>query len=142
MDTKLTIKLDNEVISRAKKYAQNRKTSLSKMIESFLDSVTKDETDDIEITPLVKSLSGVVRLPENFDYKKERADFLIKSTPEMKRIFLTQILYLTFLHTECHILLPPNYFPLADKKKLSFPFQHSAWLTLITYYQNNILKRR
>ncbi len=78
MDTKLTIKLDNEVISRAKKYAQNRKTSLSKMIESFLDSVTKDETDDIEITPLVKSLSGVVRLPENFDYKKERADFLIK----------------------------------------------------------------
>jgi len=78
MDTKLTIKLDNEVISRAKKYAQNRKTSLSKMIESFLDSVTKDETDDIEITPLVRSLSGVVRLPENFDYKKERADFLIK----------------------------------------------------------------
>jgi len=78
MDTKLTIKLDNEVISRAKRYAQNRRTSLSKMIESFLDSVTKDESDDIEITPLVKSLSGVVRLPENFDYKKERTDFLIK----------------------------------------------------------------
>ena len=78
MDTKLTIKLDNDVISRAKRYAQHRRTSLSKMIESFLDSVTKNESDDIEITPLVKSLSGVIKLPEIYDYKKERTDFLIK----------------------------------------------------------------
>jgi macrodomain Ter protein organizer (MatP/YcbG family) len=78
MNTKLTIKLDNDVISRAKRYAQHRRTSLSRMIESFLDSVTKNETDDIEITPLVKSLSGVIRLPEDFDYKKERTDYLVK----------------------------------------------------------------
>jgi macrodomain Ter protein organizer (MatP/YcbG family) len=78
MDTKLTIKLDNDVISRAKRYARHRRTSLSRMIESFLDSVTQNETDDIEITPLVKSLSGVIKLPEDFDYKKERTDYLIK----------------------------------------------------------------
>ena len=70
MDTKLTIKLDNDVISRAKRYAQHRRTSLSKMIESFLDSVTKNESDDIEITPLVKSLSGVIKLPEDLITKK------------------------------------------------------------------------
>ena len=78
MDTKLTIKLDNDVISRAKRYAQRRRTSLSKMIESYLDSVTKSDPDDIEITPLVKSLSGVVSVPEDFDYKKERTDYLVK----------------------------------------------------------------
>jgi len=78
MDTKLTIKLDTDVITRAKKYALHRKTSLSKMIESYLDSVTKSETDDIEITPLVKSLSGVISVPKDFDYKKERADYLYK----------------------------------------------------------------
>jgi len=78
MDTKLTIKINNDVISRAKRYARLRRTSLSRMVESFLDSVTKNEPDDIEITPLVKSLSGVVKLPESFDYKKERTDFLIK----------------------------------------------------------------
>jgi hypothetical protein len=78
MDTKLTIKLNSDVIARAKSYAQNRRTSLSKMIESFLDSVTKNEPDDIEITPLVKSLSGVIKVPEDFDYKKERTDYLIK----------------------------------------------------------------
>jgi len=78
MNTKLTIKLDSDVISRAKRYARHRRTSLSKMIESFLDSVTQNEPDDIEITPLVKSLSGVIRLPEDFDYKKERTDYLVK----------------------------------------------------------------
>ena len=78
MDTKLTLKLDNNVISRAKRYAQLRKTSLSKMIESYLDTVTKPDSDDIEITPLVKSLSGVISLPEDFDYKKDRTDYLIK----------------------------------------------------------------
>ncbi len=78
MNTKLTIKLDDEVISRAKKYAENRKTSLSKMIESYLDSVTKSDSKKIKITPLVKSLSGLIHLPENFNYKKERSDYLTK----------------------------------------------------------------
>ncbi len=78
MDTKLTIKLDDDVITRAKTYAKNRKTSLSKMIESYLDSVTKPETKGIEITPLVKSLSGVITLNYNYDYKKDRTDYLVK----------------------------------------------------------------
>lgn len=78
MDTKLTIKLDNDVILRAKRYARHRRTSLSRMIESFLDSVTQNEVDDIEITPLVKSLTGVIKVPEDFDYKKERTDYLVK----------------------------------------------------------------
>jgi len=77
MDTKLTIKLNNDVIYRAKKYARDRKTSLSRMIESYLDSVTGKEDDDIEITPLVRSLSGVIRLPEDYDYRNDRIDHLI-----------------------------------------------------------------
>ena len=78
MDTKLTIKLNNMVIDRAKRYARHHRTSLSRLIESYLDSITKDEPDDLEVTPLVKSLSGVIKLPDDFDYKKERADYLIR----------------------------------------------------------------
>jgi hypothetical protein len=78
MDTKLTIKLDDDVIARAKTYAKSRKTSLSRMIESYLDSVTKPESKGIEITPLVKSLSGVITLTDDYDYKKNRTDYLIK----------------------------------------------------------------
>jgi Family of unknown function (DUF6364) len=76
MNTKLTIKLDDDVISRAKRYAKHRKTSLSKMIESYLDSVTKPNSKKVEITPLVKSLSGVITLPDDYDYKKDYADHL------------------------------------------------------------------
>jgi len=76
METKLTLRLDKKVIIRAKDYAQNHKISLSKMVEFYLDSVTKEKSKGIEITPLVESLSGVVKLPGDFDYKKEYTDYL------------------------------------------------------------------
>jgi hypothetical protein len=78
MDTKLTLKLDEDVIDRAKIYAHSHKISLSKMIESYLDSVTQQKSDDIEITPFVKSLSGVIQIPADFDYKKEYSDYLLE----------------------------------------------------------------
>jgi hypothetical protein len=70
MDTKLTLRLDNSIIEKAKNYAKNKNTSLSKLIESYLGKlVTPNDTH--EVTPLVKSLSGVIDLPKNFDTKKE-----------------------------------------------------------------------
>jgi predicted HicB family RNase H-like nuclease len=66
MDTKLTLRLNDSVIERAKVYARNHNISLSKMIESYLDSLTKqneEEKKEASITPLVESLSGVIDLP-------------------------------------------------------------------------------
>ena len=78
MDTKLTLRLNDNVIERAKNYARSHKISLSKMIESYLDSVTKEKRNEkkITITPFVESLSGVIKLPSDFDYKKEYGDYL------------------------------------------------------------------
>lgn len=78
METKLTLRLKGSVIERAKIYAKSHNTSLSKMIESYLDSVTKQKEagDKSEITPLVECLSGVIDLPADFDYKKEYSNFL------------------------------------------------------------------
>jgi hypothetical protein len=78
METKLTLRLNEDVIERAKIYAKSHKISLSKMIESYLDSITKQKEDDkkISITPLVKSLSGVIDLPADFDYKNDYRDYL------------------------------------------------------------------
>ncbi len=80
METKLTLRLNDNVIERAKNYARIHKISLSKMIESYLDSITKQNEDEkkISITPLVESLSGVIDLPADFDYKKEYRDYLEK----------------------------------------------------------------
>lgn len=58
MDSKLTLKLNESVIERAKKYASDKKTSLSKLIENYLDSLTRNQTDDFEISPFVKYFHG------------------------------------------------------------------------------------
>ena len=76
MDTKLTLKLEETIIEKAKEYAKNNKTSLSKLIENYLLNITRDKGNDEKITPLVKSLSGVINLPEGFDHKKGYAEFL------------------------------------------------------------------
>ncbi len=80
METKLTLRLNDNVIERAKIYARSQKISLSKMIESYLDSLTRGNKNDnkISITPLVESLSGVIDLPSDFDYKKEYGDYIIE----------------------------------------------------------------
>jgi hypothetical protein len=76
MDRKLTLVLDKDIIERAKSYASTKKTSLSKLIESYLDRVTADEQSKEEISPLVKSLSGVMAIPEDIDLKNDYANHL------------------------------------------------------------------
>lgn len=77
MDKKLTLSLDQRVIEAAKLYAKSNKTSLSKLIESYLNSLSvKKEKPDI--TPLVESLIGVISIDENFDEKEEYTRFLIE----------------------------------------------------------------
>jgi hypothetical protein len=76
MDTKLTLKLDNAVIEQAKNYAKDKNTSLSKLIETYLGKLV-EPSDDMEVTPFVKSISGVVDLPKNFDVKKKYKKHLI-----------------------------------------------------------------
>lgn len=70
MDTKLTLKLDEAIIEQAKRYATAKKISLSKLIESYLEKLVIP-AEEHEITPIVKSLSGVCDPPKNYDYKKE-----------------------------------------------------------------------
>ena len=82
MDTKLTLKLDKEVIENAKKYAASHKKSLSRMIESYLRALMDKEPvethDDIAISPFVKSMKTGVKIPADLDIKKEYGDYLRK----------------------------------------------------------------
>ncbi len=82
MDKKLTLSLNQKIIEQAKKYAKRNGTSLSKMIESYFQSITntQQEDTDIKITPLVESLCGVGELPDGFDYKKSRIKYLENKT--------------------------------------------------------------
>lgn len=80
MDSKLTLKLDREVIEKAKVYASNNNKSLSRMVETFLKSIIdkgqSENLSEIEISPYVKSLRTGVSLPEEVDYKQAQRDYL------------------------------------------------------------------
>jgi predicted HicB family RNase H-like nuclease len=43
MDTKLTLKLDQDVIEKAKQYAKSKSISLSVLIENYLQKITSEE---------------------------------------------------------------------------------------------------
>jgi len=78
MDTKLTLNVDKNVIEQAKEYSKTHHISLSRLIESYLSSLVAKKDRKIEITPLVESLSGVIELENDFNYKESYTDYLIE----------------------------------------------------------------
>ena len=75
MNTKLTLNLDKGVIDQAKSYAKSNSVSLSKLIENYLDSLTKRSEKKSNVSPLVESLTGVIP-SGNYDDKKDYKDYL------------------------------------------------------------------
>ncbi len=75
MNTKLTLTIEDSVIESAKKYAKSKHSSLSNIIENYLKTLvkseSKNESDDIEVTPLLRSLQGKASVGADFDYKEE-----------------------------------------------------------------------
>ncbi|MCH8069430.1 MAG: hypothetical protein IID16_09225 [Candidatus Marinimicrobia bacterium] len=79
MNTKLTLKLDKGIIDRAKLYAKDKHTSLSLLVENYFKSISEErEETDIELSPIVQELSGIIELPKDFNLKKEYTNYLIE----------------------------------------------------------------
>lgn len=79
MDTKLTLKLNQEIIERAKEYAFNKKISLSRIVEAYLQSLTSEtKTDAFEISPFVRSISTGAKIPLDLDYKEAYFEHLMQ----------------------------------------------------------------
>ncbi len=80
MNIKLTLTIEQSIIERAKRYAKARERSLSDIIESYLETITAESNinEEIELTPIVKSLKGSFSDFESFDYKKELTKGLSK----------------------------------------------------------------
>lgn len=77
MDSKLTLKLNQQIIEKAKEYASSKKMSLSRIVEAYFQSlVSEDDNSDFEISPFIKSISSGKELPLDIDYKKAYLDYL------------------------------------------------------------------
>ena len=78
MDTKLTLKLDKEVIEQAKNYARQKHQSLSALVEQYFRFlvVQEQEPDVSDISPTVKQLSGILDPVETQQLREEYTDYL------------------------------------------------------------------
>ncbi|RZJ48282.1 MAG: hypothetical protein EOO44_21310 [Flavobacterium sp.] len=78
MTTKLTLTMEDSVIDSAKKYARERGKSLSDIVENYLKSIaTPDDNTEI-ISPKVLKMMGVIKLPQDYDYKQDLRNALTK----------------------------------------------------------------
>jgi hypothetical protein len=73
MATKLTLRIDEELIARAKTYAKRSGKSVSRLVADFFALLsTVDEGEPYKITPKIKFLHGLLRdaTLDFDDYKK------------------------------------------------------------------------
>jgi Family of unknown function (DUF6364) len=60
MATKLTLRLDEEVIRNAKRAARIRGVSLSQMVAGYFQAVSNEKKRKTEVTPVLAEISGVL----------------------------------------------------------------------------------
>jgi hypothetical protein len=68
--SKLTLSVDDMVITRAKHYAKAHGVSVSKMVEAYLAAVAGPTTRVAADTPVLRSVRGILRKADVKDYKR------------------------------------------------------------------------
>ena len=83
MKTKLTLNIDDKIVARAKRVSAKRKTSLSSLVEEYLDRISKSnsheknrESEPSLLERIRKYTKNAKPLPEYFDYKKAMHEHL------------------------------------------------------------------
>lgn len=71
MKKKLTLRMEKDMIERAKAYAKERGLSVSKLVENYFAALTaprpeddRDEDGREQLSPITRSLVGCLRGPE------------------------------------------------------------------------------
>ena len=78
--TRLALSMDDSVVERARRLAERRNTSISKLFVSFVCMMEQQKDSDVhELPPLTKRALGLAKVdvPDDWDYKNLLADELI-----------------------------------------------------------------
>lgn len=77
--SKLTLTAPKEIIAMAEEQARRENTSISAMFVNFVKSknrILSEQRAPREIAPITKSLTGIVKLTEDFDERDFMTDIL------------------------------------------------------------------
>ena len=76
MKAKLTLSIDEEKIKKIKEYSKKEGISISKIVEDSIDKIiTNSSTQKLDASKLIGILG---KAPKDFDWKKERTDYLME----------------------------------------------------------------
>lgn len=80
MNTKLTLTIEKEVIEIAKEYAKEKGQSLSEMVENYFKLITdnRQKIKPKQLSRKVQKLRGILKIEEDFDYKRVLTEELSK----------------------------------------------------------------
>ena len=71
--SKLTLSVDERVVSRAKRYANQRGVSVSKMVETYLGSVVEPVSPATQDAPILRLVRGSLKKADLVEYRKHLA---------------------------------------------------------------------
>lgn len=71
--SKLTLSVNDEVVSRAKEYAKRRGVSISEMVEAYLGAVAGPLVPATRDCPVLSSLRGSLNKADRADYRDHLA---------------------------------------------------------------------
>ncbi len=71
MNTKLTLRMDETIVRKAKIEAKRRGKSVSRMVAEFIESIGLQQTSEKDLPPITASLVGILEGKEisEEDYK-------------------------------------------------------------------------
>jgi len=70
---KLTLSVDDRVISNAKLYAKRRGVSISEMVEAYLATVSDPRSPGRVAPPILRSVRGILKNADIGEYRKHLA---------------------------------------------------------------------
>ncbi len=76
MTTKLTLSVDKQVIRKAKRYAKGQRKSLSELVTTYLDFISSQPSETLDIDPEVLEASGQIPLDKIPDLKDPKYRYL------------------------------------------------------------------
>ncbi len=69
--SKLTLSVDDKVVKRAKRYAEERGTSVSRLVQQFLDLLARPPAlEEDARTPVLRRLRGILKKGDREDYRQ------------------------------------------------------------------------
>ena len=76
MNTKLTLRMDETIVRKAKIEAKRRGKSVSRMVAEFIESIGLEQTSEKDLPPTTASLVGILKGKEisEEDYKTHLRD--------------------------------------------------------------------